>query len=396
VYPWQQIDFESNIGNPAGIIAPGVGIKGDPGILLATNIPDDSCVVHGDEVIVNVSYSYKGTLTLLPVDDCVAEVWLAEHLDFVSATGTYVYTDSHTVVWDIGTMVVGDSAFQQIYTEVSDDAAWLEVLSLRTQIRSELPPDLWDEVFASVTVCEEPPYEWVELDIKPTSCPNPLNVRVLNNPGHGGQAKKGPVLPVAILGTDMLDVNDIDVSTLLLEGVAPIRYDYEDVAAPLVDGDSCDCTTAGPDQHMDLTLKFKRADIVAALGTVSNGEFIPLTLAGQLLNGTDILGEDCVRIIGPRSDPPSSADDQDMHLSYASPNPFNPRTRIAYSLPANGFVKLSIYDVTGRLIERLVQTEQPAGEHVVEWDAKALPSGIYFYRLEVGQISETRKMILLK
>jgi hypothetical protein len=59
-------------------------------------------------------------------------------------------------------------------------------------------------------------------------------------------------------------------------------------------------------------------------------------------------------------------------------------------------VTVSIHDVTGRLVERLVSGVRPAGEHEVRWDAKAQPSGIYFYRLEAGDVVQTRKMVLLK
>jgi hypothetical protein len=125
------------------------------------------------------------------------------------------------------------------------------------------------------------------LDIKPGSCPNPLNTKIRN--GHA-------VLPVAILGTESFDVTDIDVSTIRLEGVAPIRSAIEDVAAPF-EGDDCGCTTAGPDGHADLTLKFNYTAIVEAIGDVDAGDIVPLTITGELENGTPFQGEDCVRIL---------------------------------------------------------------------------------------------------
>lgn len=118
----------------------------------------------------------------------------------------------------------------------------------------------------------------IYLDIKPQSCPNPLNT---NSRG---------VLPVAILGTASLDVTTIDVASLLLEGVAPVEDSIEDVATPF-DGDPCDCDTLGPDGYLDLTLKFKTQDIVAALGAVNDGDEIILTLTG-----TGITAQDCVII----------------------------------------------------------------------------------------------------
>jgi len=129
----------------------------------------------------------------------------------------------------------------------------------------------------------------VRVDIKPGSCPNPLNVK-----------DKG-VLPVAILGSEDFDVWTIDTASIRLEGVAPIRSSYEDVSTPVPDGaDVCECTTAGPDGYLDLTLKFNVQDIVAALGEVNDGDVLELTLTGALadsLGGTAIAGTDCVVII---------------------------------------------------------------------------------------------------
>jgi hypothetical protein len=59
-------------------------------------------------------------------------------------------------------------------------------------------------------------------------------------------------------------------------------------------------------------------------------------------------------------------------------------------------VILSIYDVAGRLVENLVDQVQAAGEHVVEWDAGTMPSGVYFCRMQVGNVIETRRLVLIK
>jgi len=129
----------------------------------------------------------------------------------------------------------------------------------------------------------------VPLDIKPTSCPNPLNVK-----------SKGK-LPVAILGTSNFDITQIDVTTIQLEGVSPLRSDQEDVATPFqpfTGKEDCDldCTTEGPDGHLDLTLKFDTQTIVATLGAVNDGDCLVLKLTGNLLDGTPIVGEDVVVI----------------------------------------------------------------------------------------------------
>ena len=131
----------------------------------------------------------------------------------------------------------------------------------------------------------------VPLDIKPTSCPNPLNVTA-----------KG-VLPVAILGTDEIDVSMIDPATVMLEGVAPLRWAWEDVATPFAGWDEeksdcwMDCTEDGPDGYMDLTLKFNTQEVIAALGDVNDGDCMVLTLTGNYMDGRAIAGDDVVLIL---------------------------------------------------------------------------------------------------
>ncbi len=86
-------------------------------------------------------------------------------------------------------------------------------------------------------------------------------------------------------------------------------------------------------------------------------------------------------------------------LSQNYPNPFNPTTKINYSVPEGQdrfVVKLIIYDILGREITTLVNEEKPAGEYKIEFKGTNLPSGVYFYRLTVGGLSQTRKMVYLK
>jgi photosystem II stability/assembly factor-like uncharacterized protein len=118
----------------------------------------------------------------------------------------------------------------------------------------------------------------------------------------------------------------------------------------------------------------------------------------------------------PPSPPSSVISDQltvnkpvDYGLSQNYPNPFNPETVIEYQLPEAGRVSLKIYDLVGREVRTLINEEKPAGYHRVRWDGKdnagqKLNSGVYFYRLQVGTLSngleqdfvQTRKVVLLK
>jgi len=83
-------------------------------------------------------------------------------------------------------------------------------------------------------------------------------------------------------------------------------------------------------------------------------------------------------------------------LSNNYPNPFNPSTKINYSIPNQSYVTLEVFDVMGRELRTLINKEQPIGNYEVEFNASGLTSGIYFYRIQAGEFVETKKMILMK
>ena len=83
-------------------------------------------------------------------------------------------------------------------------------------------------------------------------------------------------------------------------------------------------------------------------------------------------------------------------LGQNYPNPFNARTEIKFDLKLEADVQLTIYDILGRHIKTLLDSHRPAGSYNIIWDAAELPSGIYFYKLQAGDITESRKCLLLK
>jgi len=85
-----------------------------------------------------------------------------------------------------------------------------------------------------------------------------------------------------------------------------------------------------------------------------------------------------------------------FQLSQNYPNPFNPNTVINYELANTSNVKLTVYDLLGREVKTLVNKNQTAGKHHVTFNASALATGIYVYKLTTTQFSETRKMLLLR
>ena len=78
------------------------------------------------------------------------------------------------------------------------------------------------------------------------------------------------------------------------------------------------------------------------------------------------------------------------------PNPFNPTTSINFSVPKSGLVKIKVYDLLGREVATLVNENKPAGNYHMQFNASKLVSGVYFYRMESGSYTQTKKLLLLK
>jgi len=86
----------------------------------------------------------------------------------------------------------------------------------------------------------------------------------------------------------------------------------------------------------------------------------------------------------------------DYQLSQNYPNPFNPTTTIEFTVPESGYVTLKVYNVLGEEVASLVEGDHEAGTFKATWDASALPSGVYFCRLNSGDFSQTRKAVLMR
>jgi hypothetical protein len=83
------------------------------------------------------------------------------------------------------------------------------------------------------------------------------------------------------------------------------------------------------------------------------------------------------------------------------PNPFNPSTNIRFTIPSNSFVRLIVYDITGKVVNEIVNGYLEPGVHSVEWsgtdtDGIDVSSGVYFYRIEASNYSKTYKMVFVK
>lgn len=132
-------------------------------------------------------------------------------------------------------------------------------------------------------------------------------------------------------------------------------------------------------------------------------------LFGGVLVNEDLVGNDSLSILDALNQlkliitytNATDVDDEvsnpdNFSLSQNYPNPFNPSTTINYTLSETQFVTLKVFDVLGREVEILINEEVNAGNHSIQFNANGLSSGIYFYRLNAGNIWQTKSMILMK
>jgi len=87
---------------------------------------------------------------------------------------------------------------------------------------------------------------------------------------------------------------------------------------------------------------------------------------------------------------------EDYSISSIYPNPFNPTTTISFSIAEFGLTTITVYDLTGKELETLTNTNLNPGYHSVNWDADNLPSGVYLIRMDSGDFTQTQKVVLVK
>lgn len=292
--------------------------------------------------------------------------------------------------------------------------------------------------------CYREPFILADLDIRPYFCPNWFRLEMFLDIDHGWFDWFEPRITVRLVGTEELDVEEIDLETVTLQGVSAsyVRRARDRSSPDFNDG--CECHLDGDDDWKDVPqckfnendfddgkvdvsqldeckhwfqfpdrdgikdrdFRFKQQELAAAITPGDPGDRLELTMVGRLEDGTKFKASDCILFIG-RPLPDDGDDDGDDEvapmpeytdnvLGHPVPNPFNPATEISYSIASRGRVELSIYDIRGRLVERLVDETQGAGKHAVTWRAENIASGIYYARLSTPGFSGTQKLILVK
>lgn len=149
-----------------------------------------------------------------------------------------------------------------------------------------------------------------------------------------------------------------------------------------------------------LTCAFDRGAVSARL---ESGPAVEIRIVGRLRDGVEFSVLDTIRVVDPDDDVPRP-EGQPLPVTaevYASPNPFNPGTTLHYMVPWGGYVRLVVYDLAGRRVRTLVDGPVATGAGAVDWDGRdqtgrAVGSGVYFYRLQAGDVVQTRRMTLVR
>jgi len=130
--------------------------------------------------------------------------------------------------------------------------------------------------------------------------------------------------------------------------------------------------------------------------TLAAGVFdntIPFTLGP---GGSVVFAGGSLKISSSVDSPEETSIPQSFYVNQNYPNPFNPSTIISYGVPKNGFVSAKIYNLLGQEIATLFAGYQNAGVHSLTFDASNLSSGVYLYRIQAGNVVETKRMVVMK
>jgi hypothetical protein len=231
--------------------------------------------------------------------------------------------------------------------------------------------------------------------------------------GHIGRDYRAfPATPlrIPVVLDDAITARGIDTLEISLSyGINILRLNGVDLAGGLLNGWQLEPLSTAPGNY--------RARIIAPVGVQAQGMGTLLTLemaayladslTSELPMTVQLVGSECQRIeIAPGRVALDSVCGMTLRLVWMSadkyslsqndPNPFNPTTRIAFSLAFDGPARLEVFDAVGNRVAVLVEDAMAAGSYEAVWDASNVASGVYYYRLTSGTWSATRSMVVVK
>jgi hypothetical protein len=165
-----------------------------------------------------------------------------------------------------------------------------------------------------------------------------------------------------------------------------IRGSVEAKQVPFGDNDYVFLLTVygNADDYETMTFKYYNSETDEMIEFVENIEFISDMSSGNAIDPVVFSKVVSDVVVG------------EYALNGAYPNPFNPSTRIEYSIVDAGHITVNVYDMAGRLVDEIVNGWHDAGAQSVVWNASDYPSGIYFVKLEAGAFSASQKIVLVK
>lgn len=257
-------------------------------------------------------------------------------------------------------------------------------LTLASLAHLDADPSFWDARNALITAASNAGYPGYECLILSTfedhgigkSC---LQQATLNGP--------------EVVGTNQFASWSVDITG----GKGPFTIDwYDEPSMPIdeppesTDLDPADDVYAkytggtSDDFYLQATVTDDRGDTASTLPyfiDVQSGSTCPS-------------GEECTNSLA--ASPPAAAVPDTFSLGGSAPNPAQRQTTIRYAVPEAADVTLTVHDVVGRRIARLIDSRKAAGFHEASFDASDLPSGVYFYRLRAGTFTETKQLVVVK
>ena len=261
-----------------------------------------------------------------------------------------------------------------------------EVLSTSSAIQGQFDLISWPEgpaefdleygeqsVSILVTRVAAPPAS-ASLDIKPGSCPNMVNIN-----------SKG-VTPVALMVPDEWVETEIGPEHVLLEGVAATKASWEDVSEPVED--ACACEERDADGVKDLVLKFSTEELAEALGEVGDGEEVMLSLEATLPDGTVLTATDCIRVVN-KSKVKAGKGSRKHSVDDAAVSSYG--STVSFRIDVAGPVRVDVFDLQGRLVERVFESTMSPGELRVQ-QPQGTAGGVFFYRLQTTAGTTTTKV----
>ncbi|HRE10372.1 MAG TPA: T9SS type A sorting domain-containing protein [Ignavibacteria bacterium] len=225
----------------------------------------------------------------------------------------------------------------------------------------------------------------------------PVRIEVYIRDGNalGGPVGSGPGSSLA--GWTCIDTADgfqgpvaNGISELINIGPIPVPAgDTVGVALKLVIGGPRYFGTGTPplENYLDTNLRLITGDARSAVFTTGGTWFSSRALTGELR----YVVSTTTGITNLNTGIPEG-----FKLSQNYPNPFNPSTNIEFAIPVNGMVTLKIHNINGKEVAVLANGEYSAGSYMVNWNASSMASGVYFYTIQSGGFTQTKKLLLVK